>query len=107
MTLDKIPFEREFDMFEEEINFDERVFYNKIKGYLNKDSRIKAHSGKGYTIYLTNQSRQNYIPHTIILARKGADKVKNPIGAVLIEKDHPLGEEIRKDLEKIIREKTN
>jgi len=99
--------EKKLNMFEEEINFDERIFYNKIRGYLNKDSRIKAHAGEGYTIYLTKQLMQNYIPYTIILSRKEVDKSNNPIGAVFIEKNHPLGEEIRKNLEKIIREKTN
>lgn len=103
MTLDKIPFEREFDMFEEEIKFNVDQFYSKIRNYLNSNHRMTGSYIEGQTIYLTNHLNPNQMPKSVILSRRGFDRFNNPIGGVLIEKNHPLGEQIREDIEKLMR----
>jgi hypothetical protein len=87
--------------FEEEITFDEKKFYNKVRDYLNNNDKMKTYAQKGCIIYLTNQLNPNQLPYSIILERRGWKDMNSLIGVISIQKNHPLGEQIKKDLEKL------
>lgn len=93
--------------FEDEIIFDESKFYNKIKEYLNKECRLKAYSGEGYRIFLTRQLKQNSIPYAVVLSRRDVDRFNNPIGAVFIERERPLREQIKEYIKELTRREYN
>lgn len=95
------------NMYEEDIEFNEGKFYNKVKEYLNNLNKIKSYPTKSCIIYMTEDLDKNQIPYHVILYRKGWDDIDNLTGVVGIQKNHPLEEEIRNNIERIIREKTN
>ncbi len=93
------------DMYEEDIEFNEGKFYNKVKEYLNNLPKIKSYPTKSCIIYMTDELDKNQISPHVILYRKGWDDIDNLTGVVGIQKNHPLGEEIRNNIEKIITRK--
>jgi hypothetical protein len=92
-----------YDIFGEGIVFDEKKFYNQVKDYLDDKQKMHGAPGKGCMIYLTNHVNPNQVPYSIILARNGWNNMDNSIGVVHIQKDHPLGDQIKKGLGELLK----
>lgn len=94
---------KEMEIYEEGIDFNGYKIYEKVKEYLNNNPKMSAHAGDSGIIYMTNHLNPNQVPKGIFLQKE--IRGENLRGTVFIEKRHPLGEQIRKDLERIILRK--
>lgn len=91
----------EFDIFEKEITFADKD-YSKIRKYFDINQYMKGSAGKGCMVYLTNHLDPHQLPYSVILSRRGWDDINNLIVSLRIQKKHPMKQQIKKDLEKLM-----
>ena len=89
-----------YDLFEEDIIFNEKN-YSKVKERLDFNRHMWGDNAGGCFVYLTNHLSPNQTPYGIILQRKGS--LGNSVGVLSIQKNHPLGEKIKKSLGELLK----
>lgn len=90
------------DIFEKDIVFNWKN-YSKVREYLDFNPYMHGRDGnKSCVVYLTNRSNPNQMPYCITLHIK--DSGDNLVGVLSIQKNHPLGEQIKKSLGELLKE---
>jgi hypothetical protein len=90
-----------YDIFEKEIVFNEKN-YSKVKERLDFNRHMHLNVANGCIVYLTNHLSPNQMPYGIILQRRGS--WGNFVGVLSIQKNHPLGEKIKKSLGELLKD---